>query len=173
MQNLFLKLYEAFATAAPDFEAAGLKPIATIDRYRGQPIEPEAFEYFDHPALFVGRQTTWSEEKGGVWVGTPTLEFHLLLDTMGETGSQYTNHEEALGYFKYITQVRKVLDNFRTDFTSKFKRANDNEVDTGVFIYEIIRYTFDFEDWDAVPEGKYVDSEDDDLELRGGLVKHL
>ena len=173
MKLLFKNLYEAFETKKQTFLDAALKPIATIDRYRGQPLDPTAFEYFELPAIFIGHSTAWTEEVGGTWTGTQTLEFHVVLETMGETGSQYTNHEEGLKYFDYISAIRKVLDPFRTSYTSKMKRSTDNEVDTGVVIYEILRYTLDYDDVDAAEEDRYTESENDDLDLRGGLVKHL
>ncbi len=172
MKQLFLNIYNAFKNAEGDFKAAGLKPIATIDRYRGQPLEPEAFEYFELPAVFIGRQTNWTEQTD-VWQGTLNLSFHIVTDYPGETGSQYTNHEQALKYQDLITEIRKVLDGFSSGQTSRLSRSTDTEVDTGVIVYEILGYACTFFDDAAVQDCKYIDTEDNELEMLGGLVKKL
>lgn len=135
-----LKLYQAFEDSKPDFTAAGLEPVAFIDRFRGQPLNPEQYEYFPLPAIFIGRSIQWVQA-GNVYNGALMLDFHLVSEPTWEMSNISTNREEGLKYYRWVNQVRKVLDKFSSEETANLQRSNDREIDTGVTIYEVIAYT--------------------------------
>ncbi len=168
---LILELYQAFEDARPDFIAAGVTPIATIDRWRGQTLTPEQFEYYPLPALFIGRATAW-ELQGQCYNGTTALSFHLETETTGEMASIATGREAALKYYELVNQVRRVLDTFRSERISALRRSTDTEVDTGVTIYEILGYTGIY--YETEPEEGTATAEPEDLdEVDAQLVRVL
>jgi hypothetical protein len=164
--TLILELHQAFENAKPAFIAAGVPPVATIDRWRGQTLAPGQFEYYPLPALFIGRSTSWSRE-GNCYNGDMTLSFHFETETTGEMGSIATGKEEALKYYDLVNQVRRVLDAFSSERVSSLERASDEEVDNGVTIYEILRYRCLY--YETEPEQAEAEPEDVE-ELGAGLV---
>lgn len=142
-KQLFLDLYEAFENAAPAFNVAGVKPVKFLDRYRGQPLNPEQFEYYDLPAIFIDRSVVWSRE-GQVYNGTLQLRFHCVTDPTWDTSNIATNKEAALEYFNWLDKVREVLDNFRACYCSSLFRTTDEAIDTGVVLYEVLGYQCEY-----------------------------
>ena len=141
-------LYTAFATAAPLFTAAGLPPVALLDRYRNQPLEPEQFEYFPVPAIFIGRATQW-QRSGNCWNGDLMLDFHLVYDATGETDSLSTNLNDALRYYEWERLVRRVLDGVKLEPLGGLERYADRDVDTGITTYTVLSYRAIYYDDDA------------------------
>ena len=155
--------------AKPRFIAAGLPPVATIDRWRGQILDPEAFEYYPLPALFIGRATSWKRQ-GRCWNGDTAFSFHFETETTGEMGSIATGKEEALKYYRLVNLVRGVLDAFSSERISSLERSSDTEVDTGVTIYEILGYNAIY--YEYQPEHR--EEEPEELEEdRVGLVRMM
>lgn len=142
-KRLFQDIDQAFKDAAEIFEAAGVKPIAFIDRFRGQPLSPEKFEYYDLPALFIQRNIKW-ERVGRHYNAKAQLRFHLVADPTWDTSSISTNRDEALEYFTLLDQVRNVLDNFKTEYTSTLFRDEDDEMDADVVFYDVLGYVCDY-----------------------------
>jgi hypothetical protein len=139
-EQLMLELYQAFEESKEQFIKAGVRPIAFIDRYRGQPLNPEQYEYFDMPAIFIGRSMQW-ERAGNCYNGIMSLDFHLVTEPMGEASNIAIGKEQALKYYQLVNQVRAVLDHFSSERISEMQRSNDREMDTGVIIYEVLSYT--------------------------------
>lgn len=138
-KDLYKDLYQAFEDAKADFITAGVPPIAIIDRFRGQPLNPEQYEYYPLPAIFIERSTEWLRE-GNVYNGITQLGFHLVTEPTWDTSSISTNKDAGLEYFDLVDQVRIVLDGFRKSYISSFFRTKDDPIDTGVVMYERLGY---------------------------------
>lgn len=171
MTDLFLKIYQAFEDNKGLFEALGLKPVTHIDKYRGQPLNPAQFEYFDLPAIFIGRRTIWTKQ-GRIYHGSPQLDFHVVTDATWDTSNISTNKEEGLKNVMYHTLIHYVLDDLESENTGKLKRLDDEPVDTGVVNYEVLKYECSYQD--PMQSGReYVDGMIEKLKLNGKLVKML
>lgn len=169
MVHLFLKIYEAFEASKTVFEQAGLKPIAHIDKYRGQPLNPAQFEYYDLPALFIDWRITW-EKVGKAYDGTVSLDCHLVTDATWDTNNLSTNKEEGLKNVVYHALVRSILDDLESEHTGKLKRIDENPVDTGVVNYQLLRYECPYSDPMLTGE-EWIDVLIEALNLNGELIK--
>lgn len=169
MKEFLEKLYQAFTEAAPDFEDAGHKPIAFIDRYRGQPLEVEQHEYYELPALFISRQMAWEDNANGV----ASLEFHLITEPTWDTNNIAPAYMDGLKYYDFVDQVRQVLDGFQTQFNSALKRSIDRTVDTGVVIYEILGYNCMFYEGDVDADKYDYTGGDGEVAIEGQLKTKL
>ncbi|TAG31895.1 MAG: hypothetical protein EAZ35_02265 [Sphingobacteriia bacterium] len=140
MELLIKKIYEVFQANQAVFLQAGLEPVQTIDLFRDQPLNPEAFEYFATPALFLGFAINW-ERNGHNYTGKAVLDVHVVIDSPFDgVANNFTNHEEALKKVFYYKIVKAVLDNLESAETNKLIRASERPVDTGVIVYNIISY---------------------------------
>lgn len=150
MEELIKKIYQVLDDNQSVFTAAQLSPVKTIDLYKGQPINPEIFEFFETPALFLNHNITWSLV-GKTYQGELTIEAHLLIDSPFEgTANIFTNHEEALRRNFYHKLVRKILDGIETNETTKLIRVSERPVDTGVVVYHILEYRCQIFNYDVL-----------------------
>ena len=162
--ELIQELYDAFGAATHEFEDAGLTPIALIDRYRGQPQNPEQFEYYPLPAIFLSNTKNWFRA-GNCWNADMQLNFHLVTEPTWDMSNIATNHLEGLEYYRLVEAVRKVLDNFSSDRTARLERESDQEADSGVVMYSVLVYKTIFYGNDVATE-EYTDSgEDQELDV--------
>jgi len=171
MEQFFISVYEAFAQAADKFTDIGLKPVQHIDKYRGQPMDPAQFEYFDLPAIFIDYKCKW-ERAGKVYNGTLTLDFHLLTDATWDTSSISPNRVAGLKSILYITMARTILDRVRSPNTGPLIRSEDEPAETEVTNYHILRYTAPYYDpYTTNPD--YIDVLIENLTLQGYLQRKL
>lgn len=171
MINLFLKIYQAFEAKKQVFLDAGLKPVLHIDKYRGQPLNPAQFEYYDIPAIFIDWRVTWSKA-GEHYNGALTLEFHVVTDATWDTSNVSTNVEAGLKTILHHGLIRSVLDGLESENTSKLIRIDENPVDTGVVNYELMRYECTYYD-PKLSESEYIDTLIEALKITGNLVKRI
>ncbi len=169
-EELILEFYDAFTLAAPDFEAAGVTPVKTLDRYRGQPSNPKEFEYYPLPAVFISATTIWTKV-GNVYNGDTSFEFHIETESTGQTANLYDDKEEGLKYHRFINQCRKVLDNMSSERISTPIRTTDKEIDTGVTIYVSLGYMATY--YEDEDQGQYTEGRIEGIDLRGSLVRTL
>lgn len=140
MEAIYKRVYELFDANKQLFIDAGFQPIRTIDKYRGQTINPQKFEIFETPALFIRTRTKWNKE-GKQYTGNITVDFHLVIDEEGETANLYSNYEEALKQAFYYRTVQVMLDDLSGEGFSKLTRVEDVPVDLDVFAYDILTYS--------------------------------
>ncbi|HMI03072.1 MAG TPA: hypothetical protein VK541_11355 [Pedobacter sp.] len=145
MINLFLKIYNAFEQNRALFEALELPPVEHIDKMRGQPLNPEQFEYYPQPAIFIGWKIAWTKA-GKFWNGLLTLEFHVVTDPTWDTSNISTSKAEGLKNVLYHTVVRYVLDDLESENTGKLQRIDEEPLDTGVVNYNVLRYQCSYRD---------------------------
>lgn len=172
MNLLIQKIYDVFAANAAIFTAAGLQPLQTIDRYRRQPLEPEKFEFYQTPALFIDYRIRW-ERTGRKYDGHGTLDVHVVTDNPFDTGNIFTNKEVALKQVFWFKIARQLLDGLESDNTGKLYRMDERPVDTGVVVYHILTYGFNYYDHE-VGDGNSMYINDAEVQIVGKqLVKKL
>ncbi|MGY0034431.1 hypothetical protein [Pedobacter sp. NJ-S-72] len=150
------------------FIALNLEPIKHIDRYRGQPLNPEQFEYYDLPAIFIARSIPW-EKVGRSYKGNVMLEFHLVTDATWETSNIATSAAEGLKHVMFHKLVQYVLDDIESENTGKLQRVDNQPVDTGVVNYEVLRYQCMYED-PMITGIEYVEAMIEKLKINGKLI---
>lgn len=127
----------------------GFQPIQTIDRFRGQTTEPEKFEYYPTPAIFMAHKTTWNRQ-GKRYVGNCIVDFHVVYDEPMQTANFFTNKDEALKQAGFYQMVQRLLDDIATNVSTRLMRSNEMTVDTGVVCYKILTYTCEtYDDMDS------------------------
>ena len=171
MIALFKKIYEVFEANKALFEDLGLEPIKHIDRFRGQPLNPAQFEYYDLPAMFIERRLVWNKV-GKSYQGKLSLGFHVVTDATWDTSNISTDSEAGLKNVMYHTLVQYLLDDLESENTSKMSRVDNEPVDTGVVIYEMLRYECNY--YDPMYTGpEYAEAMIEKLNLVGRLKKTL
>ncbi len=140
MVQFFKGIYQLFKDNEQNFTDAGLQPVRTVDRYRGQTTDPEKFEYYPTPAVFINLKTTWKRQ-GQHYVGNVSADFHLITDEPFHTAMLFTGHEQALQQAFFYKSIQVLLDDFETENTTKLTRVDDTDIDTGVVCYNILSYT--------------------------------
>ena len=171
MLLLVKKIYEVFEANAALFTAAGLHPVQTIDLYRGQTVEPDKFEYFATPAVFIQKHIRWTKQ-GKRYEGKVMIDFHFVTELHDETANFFTNHEAALSATLQGTIIHAILDDLHTEDTSRLVRTEDKDVDTGVVQYTI--YGYESTIWEDASNGNTVEIDGATIEVQGKqLVTHL
>lgn len=171
MINLFLKIYQAFEDKKQMFLDAGLEPVLHLDKYRGQPLNPAQFEYYDIPAIFIDWRIVWSKS-GKSYDGKLSLDFHVVTDATWDTSNVSTNHEAGLKTIVHHALIRSVLDDLQSENTSRLVRVDENPVDTGVVNYELLRYECNYSD-PMLTGDEYIEVLIEALKISGQLVKRL
>jgi hypothetical protein len=172
MKELYKRIYELFAANQQLFIDAGLQPVATIDRWRNQTTNPERFDIYPLPALFVGYRTQW-DKPGRNYRATHSIDVHVVLDEPWHTGNIYTGYEDALEKLMYYELVDQLLDGLViTQNFAPLQKEADVPVDTGVICYTILSYTTTIEK--APADKQYIIVNDVTVNITGkSLVKSL
>jgi hypothetical protein len=173
MEAIYTKVYEVFNNAANQQTLInmGFEPIKTIDKFRGQTTNPEAFEVYELPALFISCRTKWKQE-GKRQIGDVAIDFHLVQDLPMEAGSIYTSYQEGLKQLHYFKAVQQFLDGLQTTETTKLQRLEDSDIDTGVVCYTLLSYTC--QTYEAIGTTNSILVDDVEVEIIGkGLVNKI
>jgi len=168
METLITKVYEVFNANQQLFIDAGLQPVRTIDKFRGQTTQPEKFELYEIPAIFISWQIKWQKE-GKRYVGNATVDFHIVNDEPSETASIFTDYDEALKDVFFYKSVQKVLDDLEAEGVNKLQRQSETPVDTGVVCYNILTYSTTIYDENSTT----ILVDDIPVEINKGKVKKL
>jgi hypothetical protein len=169
MDTLFIQAIQtAFNTAANTFAAAGLPPVRHIDKYRGQPINPEEHEGFELPAIFYSMRCRW-ERQGKLYNANMSVDFHVVQDATWETSSISENQLSGLEQLAFLSMVRCVLDNVTSPHTSKLTRLDETPVDVGVTVYDVLTYTGEYYEQNVVGSTSSVTIVTPELEIEGKL----
>ncbi|OSZ79288.1 hypothetical protein CAP35_13830 [Chitinophagaceae bacterium IBVUCB1] len=138
-KQFFLDIKQAFIDAEADMLAAGMPTIKYIDRFRGQPLNPEQYEYYPLPAIFIQSKIVWTLE-GRVYNASVDFTFHIVTDPTWDTSSVAANQSTGLNYYTFLDKVREVLDNLRVEYMSTLFRTEDDTIDADVVFYDTLGY---------------------------------
>lgn len=171
MDKFIKAINAAFTANEQTFIDAGHTPVATIDKFRNQPLNPEQFDFFPLPAIFINRSIQWKRE-GKFYTGLMQVEFHVVQDATWPTENFASNLDEGLKQYTFLSLVRSVLDDFESENTSKMQRLNETTVDADVSIYDMMIYTCNY--YEPVPNGKkYIDAAGDALNITKEIKQKL
>jgi hypothetical protein len=168
MDHLIKKVYQLFEDNNQELIDKGLQPVGTIDRYRGQTLNPEQFEYYAIPAIFIGWRIKW-ERNGKTYKGNASIDFHIVTEEPWGTDNKSTNVDDALKNAFFHKAVQKMLDDLESEDTGKLQRGDDVPVDTGVICYTILGYNCTV--YDEVGTDTFQLSEDLTLNITGKLKR--
>lgn len=143
MDKFIKRVYQIFQDNNQQFVDLGLEPVRTLDKYRGQTTNPEAFEFFETPAIFIATSIDWRKE-GKIYRGTADIDFHIVQEAPWATGNIYTGFEEALKKSYYHLMCHAILDDLESESTGKLLRINDRDIDTGVVAYNVLKYQCEY-----------------------------
>lgn len=146
-----LNLYQKFEENKDKFEQYNLSSDWFIDVYRSQPLEPELYEYFSLPAMFVDYQLT-GQGKNKTRLVTMTL--HIVTDEMPDASNISIQRDSGLKRFLYHTIIQKILEGSQLGNSSPLKFVSENIVDAPVINYHNQIYEFEIylDDISGTPE---------------------
>lgn len=166
-----LKMYKLFGENKDKFEKYDLLSSFFIDIYRSQPLEPELYEYFPLPAIFVDYDVQ-GQGKGKPRLVTMTL--HIVTDEMPDASNISLQQDTGLKRFLYHYIIQEILEGNRLGNTTALKFISENIVDAPVINYhnQVYQFECNLEDLAGTPEEiEYGMIEL--LKLQGKLVDYL
>ena len=140
MLQPLLELYKLLESKKQVFIDAGLAPFEYLDVYRGQPLQPQLYEYFPLPAIFIGFSMTGN---GIRQKRTVTMELHLITDTMPDTSNISEQKDTGVKRFMYYLLVQQILEDSTLGKTTKLVFGNEEPIEIPVINYHTQTYSFD------------------------------
>jgi hypothetical protein len=140
MITTLLDLYKVIENNKDKFVKHNLNSDFFIDVYRSQPMEPELYEYFSLPAIFVDYQMT------GQGKGKPRLiniTLHIITDEMPDASNISLNRDTGLKRFLYHTLIQKILEGYSLAKGTPLKFISENIIDAPVINYHTQTYEFE------------------------------
>jgi len=166
MLKQLLSLYEKLEQNKVKFESAGLNGDFFIDVYRSQPFQPELYEYFSLPAIFV------DYSMAGQGANNPrliTLTLHIIVDELPDASNISEQKEYGLKRFSYCLLLQSILEGCILDKTSRLKFISENPIDEPVVNYHSQTYEFEVYLQDMLVDSKRIFGEFERLNIYGSL----
>lgn len=122
MKAFYSKLIETFQREEIKdiYRTKGVDYPRFIDLYGGQDMDPESFEIYPHPAIFV----TWTidhRQKPSL----VTVTFRLCFEQYRDTSNIGRNTAEALKFLDYVDITDDILRKFESPDTGKLTPATE------------------------------------------------
>ncbi len=107
MLKQLLSLYNLLEENKSKFEEKDLNGNFFVDVYRSQPYEPQLYEYFSLPAIFVDytMQGQGINQKRLV-----TLTLHIIVDELPDASNISEQKYDGLNWFQYCLLLQKILE---------------------------------------------------------------
>jgi hypothetical protein len=170
MLKQLLSLYGVIEKSKGKFETFSLNGDFFIDVYRTQPFQPELYEYFSLPAIFVDYQMAG---QGRNSPRTVTLTLHIVVDELPDASNISEQREAGLQRFTYCLLLQSILEGCRLNKTSRLRFISENIIDENVVNYHTQTYEFDVYLDDMLSETERVFGEFERLNIFGSLTKKL
>jgi hypothetical protein len=171
MITTLLDLYKVIKKGKNLFNKHHLNSYFFIDVYRSQPLEPELYEYFSLPAIFVDYQMVGQGKNKPRLI---TLILHVVTDEMPDASNISLNKDTGLKRFLYHTILQKILEGTVLAKGTPLKFVSENIIDAPVINYHT--QTYEFESYLENLEGTPKDIElgmIELLKLQGNLVQKI
>ena len=165
-----LSLYQLLKSKSSKFTDAGLVPISFIDIYRSQPVDPELYEYFPLPALFVDYSMQ------GQGINQPrliTMTLHVVTDELPNASNISEQKTSGLNRFLYLLFIQQILEGSRLGKTTALKFISEGIVDIPVANYHTQSYELEAYPADMVGDITTILGEFERLNIYGSLYKNL
>lgn len=165
-----LKLYELIAANEDKFTAAGLSSKFFIDVYRSQPLEPEQYEYFSLPAIFVDYSMLGQGKNKPRKI---TLTLHIVTDEMPDASNISPQNREGLNRFLYNLLLQQILEGAKLGATTPLAFIDEHPIDESVTNYHAQTYELDAYLRDMISENPaQIIGEFERLNIYGSLKNH-
>lgn len=168
MLQPLLSLYQLFESYSSVLTEAGLQPIQYIDVYRSQPLEPELYEYFPLPAIFVDYTMlgTGIRQKRKI-----TMTIHIITDELPDVSNLSEQKTEGLNRFLYLLLIQDIIEGRSLGKTSVLKFLTEGVVDIPVANYHTQSYEFDAHLHDMIGNIEEIKGEFERLNIYQSLLK--
>ena len=170
MLQPLLELYLRFEANSLKFTEAGLIAISFLDVYRSHPLEPELYEYFPVPAIFIDYSMQGQGIKNPRLI---TMTLHIVTDDMPDASNISEQKSEGLKRFLYLLLIQQVLEGCKLGKTSALKFMSENIVDVPVVNYHTQTYEFEAYPSDMIGDIDVIMGEFERLNIYGSLYKNL
>jgi hypothetical protein len=160
MLKPLLNLYNRIAEAEKLFTDKGLNGKFYMDVYRGQVEEPEAFEYYSLPAIFVDYSMQGQGKKQPRLI---TLNLHIVTDATPSASNISEEMTKGLDVFMYNLLIQKLLEGKTIGNTSALVFLSEIPVTADVVNYHTQSWQFE----------AYLDALMEDMEITMGEFERL
>jgi hypothetical protein len=167
MLKQLLSLYNAIEQNKNKFEKNGLSGDFFIDVYRSQPYEPELYEYFSLPALFIDYSMTGQGKNQPRLI---TMTVHVITDEMPDASNISEQKEAGLKRFTYCLLLQSILEGCRFEKSTPVRFVSENIIDEPVINYHSQTYEFEVYLDDMITDVSQVFGEFERLNIYGGLI---
>jgi len=169
MLQPLLNLYTLLEDNSSKFTTKDLAPISFIDVYRSQPLQPELYEYFELPAIFVDYTITGN---GKNQPRSITMTLHILVDDMPDTSNISEQKNEGFNRFLYLLLIQEILEGSKLGKTTQLKFLNESSIDLPVANYHTQSYQFDAYLADMIADAIQVKGQFERLNIYKSIVKN-
>ena len=170
MLQPLLEIYLLFESNSSRFTDQGLSPISFLDVYRSQPLEPELYEYFPVPAVFID----YSMQGQGIGQRRRiTMTLHVITDEMPDASNISEQKSEGLKRFLYLLLIQQTLEGSKLGKTTSLKFVSENIVDVPVINYHTQTYEFEAFPVDMIGDIDLILGEFERLNIYKNLRKNL
>lgn len=135
-----LELYNAFEANKSKFTNRGLSGSFFLDVYRGQPLEPELYEYFSLPAIFIDYSM---QGQGQNQPRLVTMTAHIVTDEMPDASNISEQKTAGLNRFLYNLTIQEILEGCKLGSTSALKFQDEQMIDAEVNNYHTQSWQFE------------------------------
>ena len=165
-----LKLYELIAANEDKFTAAGLNGKFFIDVYRSQPLDPESYEYFPLPAIFVDYSMLGQGKNKPRKI---TLTLHIVTDEMSDASNISPQKSEGLNRFLYNLLLQQIIEGAKLGATTPLSFIDEHAIDESVTNYHAQTYELEAYLHDTIGENPtQIIGEFERLNIFGSLKNH-
>lgn len=140
MLRPLLELYNLIESNKTLFEAHNLSGDFFIDTYRSQPQEPEQYEYFSLPAIFVDYTM---QGQGRNQPRLVTMILHIVTDEMPDASNKSPQKKDGLNCLLYNLLLQQILEGSKLGNTKALQFISENPVDEAVANYHMQSYEFE------------------------------
>lgn len=166
-----LEFYKLLNENEDKFNNRGITPIAFMDIYRSQPLEPELYEYFPLPAIFIDYTMQGQGVKSPRLV---TMTIHVVTDEMPDASNIATQRLDGIKRFLYNLTLQEILENSMLGNTSRLKFLTETLLDAPVVNYHMQTYEFEAYLCDMIGENPdVIIGEFEKIGIFGSLYKSL
>jgi hypothetical protein len=166
MLQPLLELYNRFEANSAKFTDRGLSGISFLDVYRSQPLEPELYEYFSLPAIFVDYSMTGQGINQRRLI---TMTLHIVTDDMPDASNISEQKSEGLKRFLYLLIIQQTLEGCKLGKTTALKFLSENPIDLPVANYHTQTYEFEANPADMIGDIDIIMGEFERLNIYGSL----
>ncbi len=128
MKDLYKKITETLTAQEADtlLQEAELRPIAHVDLFKSQYLNPEAHQLYPTPAVFYEYNVAWVDKGNKTQAGDATVRIHILLEDPCESYDYAPDQDEALKVFDYYELIHILLTGLETCRTTGLQRIAED-----------------------------------------------